>query len=75
MTKNKNEPSNGFKTEKINNPNRKFAWMDKWIKMTGDMARIDAKANGTYIIYEKNGELVKEYPNGDIFPLHENKES
>ena len=49
---------------------RKFGWVDKWVKMTGDRARIDAKANNTYIVYEKNGELVKEFPNGDIEPLY-----
>ncbi|WP_373894122.1 hypothetical protein ACUL41_01615 [Virgibacillus natechei] len=30
---------------------------------------IDSKVYNTYIIYEKGGELVKEYPNGDIMPL------
>lgn len=44
--------------------------MDKWVKMTGDRARIDSKANGTYIVYEKDGQLVKEYPNGEIVPLN-----
>ncbi|MEL3956311.1 hypothetical protein NSQ96_03525 [Caldifermentibacillus hisashii] len=53
-----------------NVPKRKFGWVDKWVKMTGDRARIDAKANNTYIVYEKNGELVKEFPNGDIEPLY-----
>jgi hypothetical protein len=37
----------------------KYAWVSKWAKMTGDRARIDAKANNTYIVYEKNGILVK----------------
>ncbi|WP_033826578.1 hypothetical protein [Bacillus andreraoultii] len=45
---------------------RKFDWVDKWAKMTGDRARIDAKVNNTYIVYEKDGKLVKEFPNGDI---------
>lgn len=45
---------------------RKFGWVDKWAKMTGDRARIDAKVNNTYIVYEKDGKLVKEFPNGDI---------
>lgn len=49
---------------------RKYAWVDKWAKMTGERARIDAKANNTYIIYEKNGQLVKEYPNGQVIPLN-----
>lgn len=59
-----------MKVEKINNKERKFAWMDKWVKLTGDRARIDAKANGTYIVYEKDGQLVKEYPDGKIVPLN-----
>lgn len=55
-----------MKEEQGNLPKRKFAWVDKWVKMTGDRARIDAKLNNTYIVYEKNGIWVKEYPNGDI---------
>ncbi|WP_368901927.1 hypothetical protein [Oceanobacillus oncorhynchi] len=51
------------------NPKRKYGWMDKYAKMTGDRAMIDAKANGTYIVYEKDGKMVKEYPNGRIMPL------
>ncbi|CDO04278.1 hypothetical protein BN988_02832 [Oceanobacillus picturae] len=58
-----------------NAPKRKYAWMDKWAKMTGERAKIDAKANGTYIIYEKDGELVKEYPNDRVLPLDEEGES
>ena len=34
-----------------NVPKRKFAWADKWVKMTGERARIDAKVNNTYIVY------------------------
>lgn len=30
---------------------RKFEWVDKWAKMTGERARIDAKANMTAIVY------------------------
>lgn len=57
---------NGNKSE------RKFAWVDKWAKMTGERARIDAKVNNTYIVYRnKDGILVKEYPNGEIVPLEE----
>ncbi|EZH64280.1 hypothetical protein DH09_00665 (plasmid) [Bacillaceae bacterium JMAK1] len=48
---------------------RKFEWVDKWAKMTGDRARIDARANNTYIVYKKNDQLVKEYPNGEIVPF------
>ena len=55
--------------EQSNVPRRKFAWADKWVKMTGARARIDAKVNNTYIVYEKNGKLVKEFPNGNVVPL------
>jgi len=51
------------KQDKI--PERKFAWADKWIKMTGERARIDAKVNNTYIVYKKDGILVKEFPDGN----------
>lgn len=50
---------------------RKYGWVDKWARMTGERARIDAKANKTYIVYEKNGRLVKEFPDGHIIPFHE----
>ncbi|MBY7141876.1 hypothetical protein KFZ56_01995 [Virgibacillus sp. NKC19-3] len=53
-----------------NESQRKYGWVDKWARMTGERARIDAKVNNTYIIYDKNGVLVKEYPNGKIVPLH-----
>ncbi|GAB3058422.1 hypothetical protein GCM10027286_22560 [Virgibacillus ainsalahensis] len=43
--------------------------------MTGERARIDAKANKTSIIYEKNGKLVKEFPNGKIIPFNNDGES
>ena len=36
--------------------------------MTGERARVDAKANNTYIVYEKDGQLVKEFPDGQIAP-------
>ena len=52
-----------------NVPKRKFAWADKWVKMTGERARIDAKVNNTYIVYKKNGILVKEFPDGHTVPL------
>lgn len=35
-----------------------------------ERARIDAKVNNTYIIYDKNGVLVKEYPNGKTILFH-----
>ncbi|GGB37339.1 hypothetical protein F3157_14190 [Virgibacillus dakarensis] len=53
-----------------NESKRKYGWVEKWAKMTGERARIDAKANNTYIVYEKEGKLVKEFPNGIIIPLH-----
>ena len=55
--------------QQANNPKRKYGWVDKWVKMTGERARIDAKANNTYIVYEKEGKLVKEFPNGHIVPF------
>lgn len=54
---------------------RKYGWVDKWAKMTGERARIDAKVNKTYIIYERNGNLVKEFPNGKIIPFDHEGES
>lgn len=56
-------------------PERKYGWVSKWAKMTGDRARIDAKANNTYIVYEKEGKLVKEFPDGQIHPLEKEDES
>lgn len=39
----------------------------KFIKLTGDRAKLDAKANGTYIIYKTtDGDFVKEYSTGEI---------
>lgn len=44
--------------------------LQKLIKLTGDRAMLDAKANGTYIVYKPNdGQMVKKYPNGDIVPV------
>ena len=57
--------------KKENVPRRKYGWADKWVKMTGERARIDAKVNNTYIIYKKNGILVKEFPDGNTEPLKE----
>lgn len=61
--------------EQNNEKGRKYAWADKWAKMTGERARIDAKVNDTYIIYEKRGKLVKEFPNGDVIPFKKDGES
>lgn len=47
---------------------RKFEWVDKWVRMTGERAKIDAKANNTYIIYNTENGCVREYPDGTIVP-------
>jgi len=39
-------------------------------KMTGERARINAKENDTYIVYEKSGKLVEEFLNDDIKPFY-----
>ena len=42
----------------------------KLVKLTGDRARLDAKANDSYIVYKNsNGQIVKEYTNGKIVPV------
>lgn len=39
----------------------------KLVKLTGDRARLDAKANDTYIVYKTdNGQIVREYADGKI---------
>jgi hypothetical protein len=44
--------------------------LQKLIKLTGDRAKLDAKANETYIVYKtENGQIVKEYNNGKIVPV------
>ncbi|GAB7058229.1 MULTISPECIES: hypothetical protein [unclassified Paenibacillus] len=44
--------------------------LQKLIKLTGDRAKLDAKANGTYIVYQTDkGQIVKEYANGVIVPI------
>ncbi|MEQ7052974.1 hypothetical protein ABN764_20225 [Paenibacillaceae sp. P-4] len=48
----------------------KFNDLEKLIKLTGDRAKLDAKANDTYIVYKTvEGQIVKEYNNGDIVPV------
>ncbi|MGG4144222.1 hypothetical protein ABEW34_13940 [Paenibacillus algorifonticola] len=48
----------------------KFNDLEKLIKLTGDRAKLDAKANDTYIVYKTSeGKIVKEYNNGDIVPI------
>ncbi|CAM4071020.1 hypothetical protein L1N85_08720 [Paenibacillus alkaliterrae] len=46
--------------------------LQKLIKLTGERAMLDAKANGTYIVYKKSdGQIVKEYPDGEIVPVND----
>lgn len=50
--------------------------LKKLIKLTGERAKLDAKANGTYVVYKDiAGKLVKEYANGvkEVLPA-ENQE-
>ncbi|WP_201008717.1 hypothetical protein [Paenibacillus glycanilyticus] len=44
--------------------------LQKLIKLTGDRARLDAKANETYIVYKTSeGQIVKEYYDGHVIPV------
>ncbi|WNS47122.1 hypothetical protein [Paenibacillus sp. MMS20-IR301] len=44
----------------------------KLIRLTGDRAKLDAKANGTYIVYKTNeGQIVREYSTGKIEKMSE----
>ncbi|QSF48026.1 hypothetical protein [Paenibacillus tianjinensis] len=44
----------------------------KLIRLTGDRAMLDAKANGTYIVYKTNeGQIVREYSTGKIEKMNE----
>ncbi|ASA19824.1 hypothetical protein [Paenibacillus donghaensis] len=44
----------------------------KLIRLTGDRAKLDAKANGTYIVYKTNeGQIVREYGTGKIEKMNE----
>lgn len=44
----------------------------KLIRLTGDRARLDAKVNGTYIVYKTaEGQIVKEYSTGEIEEMKE----
>lgn len=38
--------------------------LKKLIKLTGERAKLDAKANGTYVIYKDGEQLIKEYADG-----------
>ncbi|MNB99275.1 hypothetical protein D3C81_1015310 [compost metagenome] len=45
--------------------------LHKLIKLTGDRAKLDAKANGTYIVYKTAaGQMVREYATGEIVPIN-----
>lgn len=44
--------------------------LQKLIRLTGDRAKLDAKANETYIVYKTNkGQIVKEFADGKIVPV------
>ncbi|WP_340026866.1 hypothetical protein MHI24_23640 [Paenibacillus sp. FSL K6-1096] len=44
----------------------------KLIRLTGDRAKLDAKANGKYIVYKTNeGQIVREYSTGEIEKMNE----
>ncbi|QNK60213.1 hypothetical protein [Paenibacillus sp. PAMC21692] len=46
--------------------------LGKLIKLTGDRAKLDAKANDTYIVYKtREGTIVKEFSNGDIVRMND----
>lgn len=34
-----------------------------------DEEQLEKKENSTFIVYKKEGQYVKEYPNGEIIPL------
>lgn len=57
------------KKEKMERTERKYAYLDEWVKLTGQMAKAQAKEKGRYEVYIKNGQWVKEYPNGEIIPF------
>ncbi len=53
-----------------------FKDLQKLIKLTGDRAKLDAKANETYIVYKTaEGQIVKEYSDGNIIPITERDSS
>ncbi|MEL3958174.1 hypothetical protein NSQ96_12990 [Caldifermentibacillus hisashii] len=45
---------------------REFEWIDEWAKMTGERARIDAKANKSSIVYRSENGWVREHYDGTI---------
>ncbi|WP_176706378.1 hypothetical protein [Paenibacillus hemerocallicola] len=45
--------------------------LQKLIRLTGDRARLDAKANETYIVYKTDkGQIVKEFYDGNVIPVY-----
>ncbi|ALS29968.1 hypothetical protein IJ21_46050 [Paenibacillus sp. 32O-W] len=53
-----------------------FKELQKLIKLTGDRAKLDAKANETYIVYKTaEGQIVREYSDGNVIPVSEQDES
>ena len=50
--------------------------LQKLIQLTGDRAKLDAKANETYIVYKNaEGQIIKEYNNGHVIPVTEQDSS
>ena len=47
---------------------RKFEWIDEFVKKTGEKAREEAKTNNTYIVYNTENGWVREYPDGTVMP-------
>lgn len=46
--------------------------LQKLIKLTGERAKLDAKANDTYIVYKTaEGRIVREYNDGHVIPVSE----
>jgi hypothetical protein len=46
--------------------------LQKFIKLTGDRAKLDAKANETYIVYKAvKDQIVKEHSNVDVILVPE----
>ncbi|WP_165972197.1 hypothetical protein [Paenibacillus piri] len=44
--------------------------LQKLIKLTGERAKLDAKANETYIVYKSaKGQIVKEFNDGNVIPV------
>lgn len=44
--------------------------LQKLVKLTGDRARLDAKANNTSIVYKTaEGQIVRDFPDWRIVPV------